>query len=241
MSTDLGYQQAVAQFDEPEGIGPRGTLVVLPGRGERPLVYERFARRLAADGYRVRIVGEDAHADAQAQLDSPSAMSPRILVGIDVGALRALHLVQDSGLEANAVILVGLPTGDDAGAQSWDDEIGARASCPTQQARLNDPNLLTPGQLTADRIPEELRTVTLRTGLPVLALHGVDDAVSPLSNARARYAESPNVRLLSVAQGRHDVLNSLNHRTVAASVVLFLESLKIGSELPDLIRKENLR
>ncbi|MFC0450866.1 alpha/beta hydrolase [Rhodococcus jostii] len=239
MSTDLGYHQAVAQFDEPEGIGPRGTLVVLPGRGESPMVYERFGKRLAADGYRVRIVGEDAHADARAQLDSPAAVSPRILVGIDVGALRALHLVQDAAVEADALILVGLPAGD--GSRTWDDEIDARASCPTQQARLTDPDLLTPGLLTADRIPPELRSVTPRTGLPVLALHGADDAVSPLADARARYADAPAVRLLSVTQGRHDVLNSLNHRSVAASVVVFLESLKVGSELPELIRKENVR
>ena len=31
----------------------RGTVVVLPGRGEAPGVYERFGRRLAADSYRV--------------------------------------------------------------------------------------------------------------------------------------------------------------------------------------------
>jgi len=40
-------------WTEPEGIACRGTLVVLPGRGEPPTHYERFGRRVAADGYRV--------------------------------------------------------------------------------------------------------------------------------------------------------------------------------------------
>jgi hypothetical protein len=34
------------------------------------------------------------------------------------------------------------------------------------------------------------------------------------------------VRLLTVPDGRHDVLNAANHRGVAASVVLWLEQLR---------------
>jgi hypothetical protein len=37
----------VLSWTEPEGVNPRGTLVVIPGRGERPELYERFGRRLA--------------------------------------------------------------------------------------------------------------------------------------------------------------------------------------------------
>ena len=46
----------VAAWDEPGGLIPRGTVVVIPGRGETPAVYERFGRRLAGDAYRVRAV-----------------------------------------------------------------------------------------------------------------------------------------------------------------------------------------
>lgn len=34
-------------WDEPAGPAPRGTLIVLPGRGETPTSYRRFGRRLA--------------------------------------------------------------------------------------------------------------------------------------------------------------------------------------------------
>ena len=35
-------QDAVASWTEPEGLNPRGTVIVVPGRGEEPAVYERF-------------------------------------------------------------------------------------------------------------------------------------------------------------------------------------------------------
>ena len=42
-------EEQLAAWNEPDGVSPRGTLVVIPGRGEGPSVYERFGRRLAAD------------------------------------------------------------------------------------------------------------------------------------------------------------------------------------------------
>jgi hypothetical protein len=50
----------VASWTEPDGVALRGTLIVLPGRGERPELYERFGRRIAADGYRVYVVADPA-------------------------------------------------------------------------------------------------------------------------------------------------------------------------------------
>ena len=37
--------------------------------------------------------------------------------------------------------------------------------------------------------------------------------------------------LVSIAGARHDVLNDLSHRTVAATIVLWLERLRLGREL----------
>jgi alpha-beta hydrolase superfamily lysophospholipase len=50
----------VLTWTEPDGIACRGTLVVVPGRGEQPAHYERFGRRIAADGYRVHAVADPA-------------------------------------------------------------------------------------------------------------------------------------------------------------------------------------
>lgn len=44
----LADQQVPAvAWNEPDGLMRRGTVVVVPGRGEVPAVYERFGRRLA--------------------------------------------------------------------------------------------------------------------------------------------------------------------------------------------------
>src|SRR5579871_379262 len=51
-----GKLPAAVSWPEPPGIAPRGTLIVIPGRGEQPGVYERFGRRISADGYRVHVV-----------------------------------------------------------------------------------------------------------------------------------------------------------------------------------------
>ncbi|MYQ64319.1 hypothetical protein GA0115242_11391, partial [Streptomyces sp. SolWspMP-5a-2] len=40
----------------PVGLRVRGTIVVVPGRGETRATYTRLGRRLAADAYRVRVV-----------------------------------------------------------------------------------------------------------------------------------------------------------------------------------------
>jgi hypothetical protein len=39
----------VLAWNEPDGLVARGTVVVLPGRGELPTVYEPFGRRLAGE------------------------------------------------------------------------------------------------------------------------------------------------------------------------------------------------
>ncbi len=72
----LTRQDAVLSWNEPSPVPLRGTVVLLPGRGESPQVYERFGRRLAADAYRVHAVtapsesAELAHEQLVALLDS---------------------------------------------------------------------------------------------------------------------------------------------------------------------------
>jgi len=75
---------------------------------------------------------------------------------------------------------------------------------------------------------------------PILGLHGADDTVSPLSAVRAWYATATRAELISISDGRHDVLNDLTHRTVAATIVLFLERLRQGPELPRIAIHERI-
>ncbi|WP_445184138.1 alpha/beta hydrolase [Pseudonocardia sp. Cha107L01] len=248
-------------WDEPPGLAPRGTVVVLAGRGERPGVYERFGRRLAADAYRVRAVG-DATADAGVEavslqvkslLEEPGRPGPLVLAGSDTGALLALRLVALGSVTVDGLILAGLPdptldtaldTGPDTALDTGPDAVAEpelRASCPAHQKLLRDADrdLFQTGALTRERIPAELREPIEDTAagvaVPVLGLHGDNDQLSPLAQVRARYTGLPHAELLTVADGRHDVLNAANHRSVAASVVLWLERLRLGAGLPPIV------
>ena len=109
------HQAPVLTWTEPEGIAVRGTLVVIPGRGEQPAHYERFGRRISADGYRVHAV-TDPTADAElagAQitglLAGPGTPAPRVLAGSDTGALFAAGLAASGEIPALAANLSPSP------------------------------------------------------------------------------------------------------------------------------------
>jgi hypothetical protein len=207
----------VASWGEPDGIAPRGTLIVIPGRGERPELYDRFGRRIAADGYRVHVVADpvtDAGLTTAQVLDLAEGVRPLVLAGSDTGALFA------SG-----------PAGSSP-PPSWDAELDSRTACPTHRGRLAGSGLRR-GALY-EPVPDGWAALAdlERVAVPVLGLHGTDDPISPLDDARARYAAAPRAELVSIVGGRHDALNDVTHRTVAATIVLFLERLRLGADLP---------
>jgi alpha-beta hydrolase superfamily lysophospholipase len=256
---------AIARWDEPEGLSPRGTVIVIPGRGERPGVYERFGRRLAADAYRVRAVVSPADDAALTEKQVGEALAdgpaPVVLAGSDTGALFAIALVASGRLpEAAALVLAGLPAGtasggaaagqaehDDApaggdapAAGSWDAELEARTACPTHRGRLAG-DILRRGALY-EAVPGGLteQADLAAVAVPVLGIHGAADPVSPLAAVRARYAGAPRAELVSIAGGRHDAFNDITHRTAAATIVLFLERLKNSADLAPIAVREPL-
>ncbi len=114
--TLIDQQASVVAWNEPAGLTPRGTLIVIPGRGELPALYERLGRRLAGDAYRVRVVPDPTTdtASVRAQvtdyLSDPGSPAPRVLVGSDTGALFAVILAVSGGFPSvDAVVLAGLP------------------------------------------------------------------------------------------------------------------------------------
>jgi len=241
-------------WDEPTGIAPRGTVIVAAGRGETTDAYGRFGRRIAADGYRVRALA-DVTADVEASLAAAGKLlvddslpGPKVVVGSDTGALFALTLAARRAPGLDALILAGLPvagTEPDPGAAlvtgtapavvllpDWNAELEARSACPAHRGVLSNGAAL-PGALFSAQIPTELiGDAGFVPAVPTLGLHGDADLVSPLEAARGRYPGA----LVTIAGGRHDVLNDVTHRTVAATIVLFLERLRLGSDLPEIAR-----
>ncbi|WP_375432325.1 alpha/beta hydrolase [uncultured Friedmanniella sp.] len=230
-------QTDIARWHEPAGLNPRGTLVLLTGRGEPPEVYARFGRRLASDAYRVLVVSAGDHtepgvrAEIAALLDDPEVVAPVVLVGSDAGARAALALASDPDVEVAGLVLAGLALEDHAAAADWPAEVEARTACPNHQQVLRRSAR---GSLAsaASLIRLAPAPIQARVALPVLALHGGDDAISPLPAARRWYGRAGVAEVVVVAGGRHDILNDVSHRSVAATVVLFLERLRLGADLP---------
>jgi alpha-beta hydrolase superfamily lysophospholipase len=71
----------------------------------------------------------------------------------------------------------------------------------------------------------------------VLVLHGSADRLSPVEQARSVAAALPRGELAVIDGGRHDVLNDLAHRSVAAEIVQFLERVRVSGEAPAIVRR----
>jgi pimeloyl-ACP methyl ester carboxylesterase len=241
-----------ASWGEPDGVAPRGTLIVIPGRGEGPELYERFGRRIAADAYRVHAVADpvaDPALTTSQVLAVTAEVRPYVLVGSDTGALFAAGLVASGQVTGvDAVVLAGLPTAPDSGpavgggpsAESWEAELAARTACPAHRGRLAGQGLRRGALFEPIPAGWESLADLGRLTVPVLGLHGAADPVSPLDAARERYRQARRAELVSIAGGVHDVLNDVTHRTVAATIVLFLERLRLGAELPAIAVSEKL-
>ena len=254
--TLITERATAAHWTEPEGIAPRGTLILIPGRGESPELYERFGRRISSDAYRVHAVADPVADPALATsqvLGVAAEVRPYVLVGSDTGALFAAGLVASGQVTGvDALVLAGLPTtegptgpgrpaaGDARPSDAWKAELEARTACPTHRGRLAGQGLRR-GALY-EPVPSGWESLADlgRIEQPVLALHGAADPVSALTDARERYAQASRAELVSIAGGVHDVLNDATHRTVAATIVLFLERLRLGAELPPIAISEKL-
>lgn len=207
----------------------RGTLALVAGRDETAEIYRRFGTRLSADGYTVGVfAGSDAGAASTwlaAQDDAP-----RVLVGSDTGAAAVLGLLAREDA-ADAAIVAGLPV--DLERTPADAE---RTACPVhlgvlRDARVEEHNLQVPEPVEG-LSPADLAAIAV----PVLAVHGGADPVSPFADAREVLAALPDLDLIETVDGLHDALNDQSHRSVAATIVLWLERLRAGDVRAPLVR-----
>ncbi|MFE6028493.1 alpha/beta hydrolase [Streptomyces niveus] len=235
----------------PEGLRTRATIIVVPGRGETRATYARLGRRLAADAYRVRVVDApsidtgdlagsldsfggrlaEAVADTAADSVDSAVVRPVVLVGADTGAVAVAALLgRDEALAAlgpDAVVLAGLPGGAVATAGTWDEELDVRTSCPAHRGTLTDDSQVRRGSL-GDTVPDALLRAAFdsESDVPALLLVGDTDPLAD-RDALVRATKSLARARLSVVRGaHHDVLNDVQHRSVAAEIVTFLETLR---------------
>jgi alpha-beta hydrolase superfamily lysophospholipase len=241
----------------PQGLRTRGTVLVVPGRGETASTYARLGSRIAADSYRVRVLDSPDvdPADVEGTLDRLAAqltesitrleaaeelVRPLVLVGSDSGAALLGALVAGGSGSATwwpqALVLAALPGYGAQDAGDWDDELEGRTHCPVHRAVLTDDGAVHRGALNG-AVPAALLDDAYGSTaeVPHLLLVGDSDRYAD-RDALARVAKAlPRARLAVVRGGHHDVLNDLQHRSVAAEIVTFLEALRDDSGLAPIV------
>lgn len=238
---ELTVPQTTSTPDSPwrePDTAARGSVVVLAGRGETAAVYDRFAARLAFDGYRVAVIPDstlrsDAAAEAvRALIAGSPAETPRVLIGSDTGAAFAIEFAAHEPAGIHGLVAAGLPSPEPvANPIGWEDELAARSACPVHRGRLATDGVLERGQFSRRVAPVDEREAT-RVSAPALVVHGASDRISPLADVLDVYAALPDAEVLVVAGGAHDILNDASHRSVAASIVQFLERLRTPDQAP---------
>jgi alpha-beta hydrolase superfamily lysophospholipase len=241
-------------FAGPDGLRTRGTVLVVPGRGETRATYTRFGSRLAADAYRVRVLAPPRidPADVRDSLirfatDLTGAVAdrtdgPLVLAGADSGAAMIAALVAPGDTTAEwwpeALILAGLPGYGTGVTGGWDDELDVRTTCVVHRGVLNADTDVERGTLHV-ALPDELLTAAYGAAvdLPQLILVGDADPLADREALTRAVKVAPRARLSVVHGAHHDVLNDRQHRSVAAEVVSFLET--VGNELVPVISVES--
>jgi alpha-beta hydrolase superfamily lysophospholipase len=245
-------------FTGPKGLRIRGTVLVVPGRGETAATYQRFGSRIAADAYRVRVLPQPPAIGGSADLErlaealsaaltalEDDVVRPLILVGADASAVTVGALVAQGSPDAawwpDAVVLAGLPGyGIYHVDTDWDSELNVRTHCPSHRGVLTDDAAIRRGTLST-ALADELLDLAYGSTVDVPHLLLVGDA-DPLADrgALASAAKAlPQARLSVVHLGHHDVLNDLQHRSVAAEVITFLEVVKGGAPLTPIVTTES--
>lgn len=216
---------------EPEAT-VRGSVIIVGGRGEGAEVYRRFARRIAFDGYRVTVVTGSGTGALDA-VDAATADLPVVVVGSDSGALTALTVAARRPAVTGVVaagLLVDAASDLPAG---WENELDIRSACPVHRGVLDAAGALEHGAL-AEEVELATPKVVAETAVPTLIVHGADDAVSSARTVQELAAAFADARIVLVDGGRHDILNDVSHRSVAAEIVQFLERLRLPGA-PDIV------
>ena len=172
-------------------------------------------------------------------------MRPLVLVGSDTGAATVAALVARSGNQLGApelpwwpqaLVLAALPGYAASQLGGWDDELNVRTHCSVHRGVLTADESVQRGTLSA-AVPRALLDAAYAStaDLPQLLLVGDADPLAD-RDALARAAKAlPAARLDVVHGAHHDVLNDLQHRSVAAEVVTFLEALRNEPSLEPIV------
>lgn len=193
-----------------------------------------------SDGERGRIGTIDGLAADLRQLTTIArAAAPELpiaVAGHSLGSLVALTAALDHPQDYASVVLSGAPLSAPSwlvDAETTSDAVeldpAALSSDPAYLEQLaGDPLVFTSGDIASvllealspvwQRLPSDLR----RLRLPVLAVHGANDAIAPLAAVEPWSERLPDFRIEVVDNAGHDVLNEVEHRRIADRLARFV-------------------
>ncbi|MGP3534575.1 alpha/beta hydrolase [Microbacterium sp. RD1] len=236
MSSAITVRSELLELVEPPAT-VRGTVLLLPGRGDDPSYYRRLAARLAVDGYASRVAPApvESAADVAALWEAdPDAEGVRLVVGVDTSAGFLAAALAGGAVAPSGAVFAGtaVPAGvvPEAG-----EELAARSACPIHRGVVERADA---APLAASTIiptwPEDAASV------PVLAIHGGADTIAPLESVSPLY-DGWRADVVTVTGGLHDVLNDVHHRSVSAEIVAFLERLRLDADAAPILVKVRTR
>lgn len=177
-------------------------LVLAHGMGQHSGHYHRFARELAADGGELWALDHVGHGLSEGTLGEPGPIE---------------------SLGVNLLVLADIATTDrpELPLAVMGHSLGAAATIAALAT--------SPGRFAAVVLCGLPRTAAaaardVAVAVPVLLVHGVDDRLAPIDDARAAAAAIPGARLIEYPDAGHDLLHEPVHRRVTSDVAAFVRA-----------------
>lgn len=220
-------------------------VLLLHGIGENSGLYHRFAFQLAAAGIRVSAIDQPGHGFSSGARGQPARIEvlastarraiehladdlPLFVVAHSMGTSGAALLALENSLGLQGLVLSACLLAP------WQEEEGEAFSLDALSSDpfyldqivhnpfpLPEPDL---EEFWSSELPALWSRIDHPFDVPTLVLHGELDPIVPVNVAR-RVAAVTNSALNVYPGNRHDVLNDVSHRLVAADIVAFIRSL----------------
>ncbi|BBY26153.1 alpha/beta fold hydrolase [Mycolicibacterium sediminis] len=231
---------------------PTAAMVFLHGFGEHTGLYHRYAFALNARGIDVWAVDQLGHGMSPGPrgdfgtIEASSALAeevtrrveearpglPLVAAGHSFGSIVTLFRVLGSPDRYRAAVISGAPLVavpafldadtsldlDPAWLSRDDFYLDALANDPLAFVEADGKSLTRELDRAWDRFGHDLPGLAI----PTLAVHGEDDPIADPGAVRAYAEQIDPLTLLEIHGGRHDILNDVTHREVAAAVADFV-------------------
>lgn len=232
---------------------PRAAVIFLHGFGEHTGMYDRYGSALNAAGIDLWAVDQLGHGQSPGvrgqlgTLEDSSALAeeltklaeqahpgiPLVAQGHSYGAVVTLFRLLENPDRYRAGIISGAPLVpipelvnlntamdlDPAGLSTDPFFLDLIENDPLAFTSADSRNLTRELDRGWDRFGAELPKLTV----PTLAVHGAIDPIAAPGAVRAYAEQIPALQYREFAETRHDVLNDITHREVAAAIVGFID------------------